>query len=153
MATIEIITLINNSQEVVFDLSRSIDLHLKSTAKTNEKAVAGVTCGLIGPGETVTWEAYHLFKTRRFTSAITEFNYPFSFTDEMIKGDLKKFSHRHTFERIDSGTSMKDVIFMIAPYGLIGKFVMEVFLKNYFLKFLKERNAMIKEYAETNNQL
>ena len=132
----------------MFDLSRSIDLHLKSTAKTNEKAVAGVTSGLIGMDETVTWEAYHLFKIRRFTSRITEFNYPLSFTDEMTKGDLKKFTHRHTFERSGSGTMMKDVIFMTAPYGLLGKFVMKSFLRNYFLQFLRERNKVIKEYAE-----
>jgi hypothetical protein len=55
-------TFIKNNIEVVFNLSRSIDLHLISTAKTNEKAVAGVTIGLINLNETVTWEANHLFK-------------------------------------------------------------------------------------------
>ena len=41
--------------DVVFDLARSIDLHVQSTAQTNERAVAGRTSGLIGLGEEVTW--------------------------------------------------------------------------------------------------
>lgn len=151
MAIIEISTFINNTPEVVFDLSRSIDLHIESTAKTNEKAVAGVTSGLIGLNQTVTWEAYHLFKKRYFTSQITEFNYPFSFTDQMIKGDLKYFLHRHIFERKGNATLMKDEIILKAPYGYIGKIIMAFFLKNYFKGFLIQRNAVIKQYAEKNS--
>ena len=37
--------------EIVFDLARSIDLHVESTAKTNERPIAGRTQGL---SETVT---------------------------------------------------------------------------------------------------
>lgn len=47
-------TVIKNNCEVVFDLCRSIDLHLISTSKTNEKAIAGKTSGLINLNETVT---------------------------------------------------------------------------------------------------
>ena len=38
---------IKASIEIVFDLSRSIDLHILSTEQTNEKAIAGKTSGLI----------------------------------------------------------------------------------------------------------
>jgi hypothetical protein len=77
MATFTITTFIKNKPDVVFDLSRSIDLHLISTAKTNEKAVAGVTVGLITLHESVTWQANHLFRKRYFTSKIIAFDYPF----------------------------------------------------------------------------
>jgi ligand-binding SRPBCC domain-containing protein len=143
-------TLIKNNIEVVFNLSRSIDLHLISTAKTNEKAVAGRTSGLINLHETVTWQAKHLFKKRYFTSKITAYNFPFSFTDEMQKGDLKSFHHQHIFEEKDEGTLMKDIIHLEAPYGLLGKFVMWLFLKNYFKKLLIDRNKVIKHFAETS---
>jgi hypothetical protein len=36
---------------VCFDLSRSIDLHLESMVASNERAVAGVTSGLICEGQ------------------------------------------------------------------------------------------------------
>ena len=40
---------------VVFDLSRSIDLHKISTQQTKEEDIPGVTSGLIKKGEWVTW--------------------------------------------------------------------------------------------------
>jgi ligand-binding SRPBCC domain-containing protein len=148
VARFETITIIHNAPAIVFDLSRSIDLHILSTGKTNEKAVAGVTTGLIELGERVTWQAYHLFKNRRFTSVITAFDYPFSFTDEMVAGDLKSFSHRHIFEEHSDGTLMKDEVTLEAPFGFFGKIIMAFFLRNYFRKFLVERNVVIKKYAE-----
>ena len=47
MPKIELKTEINSTLEICFDLSRSIDLHKISTAKTNEEAIEGTTSGLI----------------------------------------------------------------------------------------------------------
>ena len=149
MTSFTLNTHINNTCEIVFDLSRSIDLHLISTSKTNEKAIAGKNSGLISLNETVTWQADHLFKKRYFSLKIIQFDYPHSFTDEMIKGDLKSFSHQHIFEKNKEGTLMKDVIYVEAPYGMLRKFVLWLFLKNYFKKLLIERNNIIKQYAES----
>jgi hypothetical protein len=64
-------TQINAPVERCFDLSRSIDLHMISTSYSEEKAVEGVTSGLIGQGETVTWEAKHFGIIQRLSSKIT----------------------------------------------------------------------------------
>ena len=135
--------------ERIFDLSRSINLHQISTAETNEKAVAGVMSGLISKDETVTWQARHLLKTRRFTSKITEMQRPDSFTDEMVKGDFKSFRHEHHFKTVENGSLMIDIVEFEAPYGSIGKLATVLFLRSYLEKFLTKRNAVIKEYAET----
>jgi ligand-binding SRPBCC domain-containing protein len=135
--------------ERVFDLSRSINLHQISTASTKEKAIDGVITGLINKEETVTWQAKHLFKTRLFTSKITAMHSPFSFTDEMIKGDFKSFIHEHHFKTAENGTIMIDLVNFETPYGLIGKIINSVYLTAYLHKFLIKRNAVIKEYAET----
>jgi ligand-binding SRPBCC domain-containing protein len=149
MAIIQLTYLINAPIERVFDLSRSIDLHTISTKRSNEKAVAGVMKGLINLNETVTWQAFHLFKQRRLTSKITAFEKPFYFKDEMLEGDFKKFSHDHYFKVLNGKTEMSDKIILESPYGVIGKIVTRLFLKNYIERFLKERNVVIKEYAET----
>ncbi|EAR12565.1 hypothetical protein PI23P_08065 [Polaribacter irgensii 23-P] len=47
MPRIEIRTKIKSKKEIVFDLSRSIDLHKISTEQTNEQAIAGKISGLI----------------------------------------------------------------------------------------------------------
>ncbi len=130
MAEKFITTLINSPIEIVFDLSRSIDLHKISTGKTNEEAIAGITSGLINQHETVTWKARHLFKSKTFTSKITTMQCPFYFKDEMQQGDLKKFVHEHFFEQNENGTLMKDKLVLEAPFGFIGKLATHIFLKN-----------------------
>ncbi len=133
----------------VFDLSRSISLHQISTASTNEKAIAGTMNGLINKNETVTWQAKHLFKTRQFTSKITEMQAPDFFIDEMVKGDFVSFHHQHHFKAAENGTIMIDLISFESPYGVIGKIANSIFLTTYIKKFLIKRNAVIKDYAET----
>lgn len=135
--------------ERVFDLSRSINLHQISTASTNEKAIDGIMTGLINKNETVTWQAKHLFKTRQFTSKITEMKSPDFFIDEMVKGDFKSFYHEHHFKAAVNGTIMIDLLNFETPYGNFGKIVNSIFLRSYLEKFLIKRNAVIKEYAET----
>jgi hypothetical protein len=56
MPRIEIETKIKAGNYIVFDLSRSIDLHKTCTKHTNETAIAGKMSGLIGLGESVTWK-------------------------------------------------------------------------------------------------
>ena len=135
--------------ERVFDLSRSINLHQVSTTDTKEKAIAGVLTGLINKDETVTWEARHLFKTRQFTSRITEMQSPEFFVDEMIKGDFKSYSHEHHFRPANNGTIMIDKVKFESPYGMLGKILNNIFLRSYMERLLIKRNAVIKDYAET----
>ena len=77
MPKIELTTEIYSSITICFDLSRSIDLHKISTAKTNEEAIAGTTSGLINLGEYVTWKATHFGIKQKLTSKITAFESPF----------------------------------------------------------------------------
>ncbi len=140
---------INAPIERVFNLSRSINLHTISTAATNERAIDGVITGLIGKGESVTWEARHLFKTRRFTAKITAMEAPHSFTDEMVKGDFKSFRHEHHFKPVENGTIMIDLLDFESPYGFAGTLFSKLYLRSYLEKFLVKRNAVIKEYAES----
>ena len=149
MPKIHLTSFINAPIERVFDLSRSINLHQISTEQTNEKAIAGTINGLMNKDEKVTWEAKHLFKTRRFTSKITAMQRPLSFTDEMVKGDFKSFYHEHHFKTVDNGTIMIDLLDFESPYGVFGRIFNRLFLRSYLEKFLLKRNAVIKEYAET----
>lgn len=149
MSTIHLTTFIAAPVDRVFDLSRSIGLHKISAIDTNEKAIAGITSGLINENETVTWQARHLYKTRRFTSKITVMKKSDHFTDEMISGDFKSYRHEHHFKTTANGTLMIDMISFECPYGFIGKLFSAFYLKNYLEKFLIHRNKIIKEYAET----
>ena len=149
MPIITLQTEIEASREIVFDLSRSIDLHKISTSHTNETAISGKTSGLINLNESVTWRAQHLGVYQNLTSMITEYDFPNYFVDEMISGAFKKFKHEHHFRDIEGKTLMTDVFDYKSPLGILGHFVDWLFLKNYMTSFLKDRNKTIKRFAET----
>ncbi|HVS97102.1 MAG TPA: SRPBCC family protein [Puia sp.] len=149
MPTIHLTTFISAPADRVFDLARSIDLHRKSMAHTDEQPIAGVTAGLIGLDETVTWKAKHLLKTRILKSRISAMNRPFSFTDEMVTGDFKSLRHEHHFKKIENGTLMIDLMHFETPYGGLGRLINNLFLTGYLRRLLELRNHQLKDYAES----
>jgi len=148
MPTIHLTTFIAAPVERVFDLSRSIDLHKRSMHKRKEQAINGTTFGLINEGETVTWKAKHLYRTRFLKVKVSSMKRPVSFTDESVSGDLKNMKHEHHFKTIDNGTLMIDIFKYDIAFGAVGKFINRIYLVKYLEQLLEERNSMIKEYAE-----
>lgn len=149
MPIIELQTSIYAPLEICFDLSRSIDLHKISTAHTNENAIDGTTEGLINLDEFVTWQAKHFGVTQKLTAKITVYDRPFHFRDEQQKGAFKYLIHDHYFEVLDDTVIMKDIFNFQSPYGFLGRIIDKIMLTNYLRKLLLTRNAIIKEYAET----
>ncbi len=107
MPTIHLMTIIEAPIDRVFDLARSIEAHTVSTASTGEKAVAGRTSGLIGPEETVTWEAKHLGVRQRLTVRVTAYDRPQILTDEMTRGAFRSLCHTHRFREDEGRTVMR----------------------------------------------
>lgn len=150
MPKIEIHTEIKANRKIVFDLSRSIDLHKISTEHTNEEAIAGKKSGLIEMGESVTWRAKHFGFYQNLTSEITQFDSPSYFRDEMKNGIFKSFQHDHIFENIsEEKTLMTDIFEYQSPYGFLGKLADSLFLKRYMTNLLIKRNQIIKEFSES----
>jgi ligand-binding SRPBCC domain-containing protein len=148
MPVIRIETIIKAPAEVCFDLSRSIDLHMESTKRTGETAIAGRTTGLIELGETVTWRAKHFYIWQTLTSQITEMQRPFFFVDEMVDGAFKSFRHEHRFVEQEGNTVMTDVFDFESPWGWLGILANKLFLTRYMTGLLMTRNAVIKQNAE-----
>jgi ligand-binding SRPBCC domain-containing protein len=149
MALITLKTEIKAPAERCFDLSLSVDIHVKSTARTGERAIAGVTSGLMMYGDTVTWRAKHLGVTQDLTSTISYYDRPRMFVSQMTKGAFKKLYHEHIFEARGPVTVMTDKFQIEAPFGILGRIFMVLFLKRYMQGFLEERNETIKDIAES----
>jgi ligand-binding SRPBCC domain-containing protein len=143
-------TSIHSSIELCFDLSRSIDLHQISTARSGEKAIAGRLTGLIGLHEQVVWQATHFGIRQNLCSEITRFERPFYFRDEMISGAFKSYLHDHIFESAGNKVIMKDIFNFESPGGPAGRLFNFLALTRYMRKLLAERNTIIKSYAETD---
>ena len=151
MPVVNLETIINAPIERVFDLARSVDLHQQSMGHTNERAVGGVTSGLIGLGETVTWEATHFGIKQRLTSKITVCELPTHLQDIMVDGAFKGFTHDHYLSETPTGTLMKDVFDFSSPLGFLGVIADFFVLENYMTGRLKKRNEVIKQAAESED--
>ncbi|WP_158748762.1 SRPBCC family protein [Acidobacterium sp. S8] len=135
--------------ERCFYLSLNIDLHQDSTAQTRERAIDGITSGVIGLGECVTWSGRHFGIMLRHTSEITAYAAPTFFEDAMVSGVFRSFRHRHFFRPEGNCTVMKDNLEFAAPVPVLGKIAEALVLKEYLRCFLRERNAFIKQVAES----
>lgn len=149
MARIELVTSILAPRERCFDLSLSVDLHLASTSDTGERAVAGVTSGLLSLGEEVTWSARHFGVRQRLTTRITAFERPAHFRDSMVSGAFRRFDHDHFFEARGDATEMRDVFDFESPLGPLGRIADALVLTSYLRRFLERRNVVIKQAAES----
>jgi len=95
--TIRIATTIDAPPERCFDLARDVGAHLRSTGPTGERAVGGVTSGLLELGDEVTWEARHLGVRQRLTARISRLERPRLFEDVMVRGAFASLHHVHEF--------------------------------------------------------
>lgn len=151
MVTIETRLRIEAPIDRCFDLARSVEVHVAGNRHWGEEAVAleGVTTGLLGLGDRVTWRARHFGVRQRLTSEITAFDRPRYFQDRMLRGAFAFMEHDHFFTTASDGaTEMRDVFRFAAPLGWIGRLVEIVVLRRYMARLLDERNAVIREVGE-----
>ena len=130
-------------------VSRSMDFHVHSMTTSGETAIAGVTLGLIGMGQEVTWRARHFGMSHEHTAKITMFDRPKHFRDEMIHGRFKRFVHDHHFEATPAGTLMRDVLDFNSPLGFLGAAVDSFILNRYLVRLLQTRNQVVQRAAES----
>lgn len=152
MVQLEELTLIQAPVERCFDVARSVEVHLAGNVHFGEQAVAsaGVTSGLIGLGQQVTWRAKHFYIWQTLTSEITKMQPPVYFQDVMIRGAFRSMEHDHYFRRLQSGeTEMKDVFRFAAPLPVFGRLAEVLVLRRYMRGLLHERNVVIKKIAES----
>jgi ligand-binding SRPBCC domain-containing protein len=153
MSIIQLVTRINAPRELVFDLSRSVDVHMASTKQTNETVVAGRTTGLCETGDRITWRARHFGIYQQLTVEIALCVYPKYFEDRMIKGAFNSFTHKHYFQEDGDATVMHDRFEFKSPFGILGNLVNRIYLRKYMQNLLLIRNETIKSVAEKEHQL
>jgi len=153
VTTLEELTLIHAPIERCFDLSLSVEVHELGNVHFGEQAVplAGKTAGLLGLGDRVTWRARHFGVRQCLTSQLTQLYRPHAFQDTMLSGAFARMQHDHFFlERPDGITEMRDIFRYAAPLPLLGLIAERLVLDRYMRGLLRERNAVIKQVAESD---
>jgi ligand-binding SRPBCC domain-containing protein len=152
VVTLKDLTVIRAPIDRCFDLARSVEVHLEGNIHCGESAVAmsGITSGLIGMGQRVTWRAKHFGVWHDLTSEITAMDRPNYFRDTMIRGAFRLMNHDDFFRRVSGGeTEMRDVFCFAAPQRVLGRVAEIVVLRRYMQGLLRERNAVIRDVAES----
>ena len=135
--TFEIETRAHVALVKLFDASLDIDAHISSMPGTRERAVAGVTSGRIGLGESVTWRAWHFGIPFTLTSRVTSLDRPGRFVDEQVRGPFREFRHEHLFRRDGGATVMLDRVTIASP--IFGTLAERLILVPYLRRLLTRR--------------
>jgi len=137
-----------------FDAERNISLHASTQKDRGERAVSGVTHGLIELGEEVEWEAIHFGVRQRLRVRITHMDKPKYFRDEMVFGAFKSFAHEHHFREAGLGKTLKtDILTLSAPFGVFGQITEKLFLAVYMRRFLEKKNLELKKLIEEKTEV
>lgn len=147
-SVVSIVTRASVPAERLFDISLDIDAHRESMAASSETAIAGVTTGTIGLGETVTWRARHFGIWFTMTSRITSFDRPHGFVDEQVRGPFRAFCHEHVFEQDAAGTTMIDTLTIASP--IFGRLAERLVLVPYLRRLITQRNRHLVEVLEAS---
>jgi len=152
MVKLEEVTTIHAPVQRCFDLARSVEVHLAGNVHWGEAALAtgGVTSGLIGIGQRVTWRARHFAVWHNLTSEIIAMDAPSYFQDTMVRGPFRSMKHDHFFRPLSpQATEMRDVFWFAAPLPVLGRLAELLVLRRYMRRLLHERNAVIQRVAES----
>jgi ligand-binding SRPBCC domain-containing protein len=152
MVTLKEVTVIRAPIARCFDLARSVEVHLAGNVHWGEAAIAesGSASGLVDLGQRVTWRAKHFAIRQRLTSEITAMDRPVYFQDTMIEGPFHSMQHAHVFRTLSPEmTEMEDVFRFAAPLPVLGRLAEILVLRRYMRGLLRERNAVLKEIAES----
>lgn len=71
-----------------------------------------------------------------------------SFIDIQIKGPYKKWHHLHTFEKVENGVLIKDIITYELPFGRLGDFVHRIVVKKKVDQLFEFRTKQIQKHFE-----
>ena len=84
------------------------------------------------------------------TTEITAMERPAYFQDTMVQGVFRTMQHDHYFRAVSAAsTGMSGVFVFEAPLGVLGRVAEFALLRRYMRALLRERNAVIREIAQT----
>ncbi len=132
----------------LFDLALSVEDHLASMSSSKERVAWGVSTGVLGLGDEVTWAAQHFGIPWRMHVRISEFDRPRRFVDEQVDGPFVSFRHEHRFEGTGGATRMIDAVAFSAPFGLLGWIAERAVLGRYLRGLIERRAEYLRSIAE-----
>jgi hypothetical protein len=71
----------------------------------------------------------------------------------MLRGAFRSMQHDHYFRTLPNGQcEMRDIFRFAAPVPMLGRIAEALILRRYMQSLLHERNAVIKQIAESSTE-
>ena len=150
MGFIHITNFIAAPSETLFDLSRHILLQKKAMEKIGGRQVRGISSGLLSGQDAVLWSIPFIKREILFTLKITDTSPGVFLQEEMIQGPFESLKHLRHFKKIQNGTLVIDEIYYTLPKKVWAPWADRLWVNGKLHDLLKERNKILKEYAESN---
>jgi len=84
---------------------------------------------------------------------IIQYQKPYTFIDQQIKGPYSLWHHTHTFEEKNGGTIITDNVIYAVPFGLLGRFINMIYIKYDLNSIFNYRHKILnKIFTEIKNQ-
>lgn len=81
----------------------------------------------------------------RWRTLISEWEPPYRFTDEQIRGPYRMWIHQHTFTAVEGGTLMKDKVQFLSPGFFLEPLVNRLFVEHRVKAIFAYREKIMKE--------
>ena len=82
---------------------------------------------------------------------ISDYEPPFRFVDQQIKGPYTFWHHTHTFQSVDGGVEIIDKVKYSLPMGWLGTLAHSIWVRKDLEKIFEHRKTVIQNYFEIIN--
>ncbi|OFX27612.1 MAG: hypothetical protein A2041_03060 [Bacteroidetes bacterium GWA2_31_9b] len=144
---------IRKTQQIPINISRAWDFFSKpenmgliTPSYMKFSIISRSDVGDMYPGMIITYTISPVLDIKiKWATEITQIKKHKYFIDNQIKGPYTIWHHEHHFNEIENGIEMTDILFYDLPYGFIGRFVHEIFVKKKVEEIFSYREHKIKE--------
>ena len=82
---------------------------------------------------------------------ISDYEPPFRFVDQQIKGPYTFWHHTHTFKLVEGGVEIIDQVKYSLPLGWLGTMAHAIWVRKDLEKIFEYRKTVIQHYFDTTN--
>jgi len=142
---------INLPIKTVFKFFSSPENLEQITPKTLRFKILSPSPIKMGPGALIDYTIRLFFIPVHWRTLISEYNPPFTFIDQQLKGPYSFWHHTHTFIEKDGGVEIIDSVRYSIPFGLIGRILNWLWIRKELERIFDYRFKAIENYFSNNN--
>jgi len=148
MKTFEISTkqYINKPLEVVFEFfSKPENLEMITPASLSFNILTPTPIKM-GKGSLIDYTIRLFGIPIHWRTLISDYEPPFRFVDQQIKGPYTFWHHTHTFQSVDGGVEIIDKVKYSLPMGWLGTLAHSIWVRKDLEKIFEHRKTVIQNY-------